>query len=251
MTFDRHPASVVRPESAPKLLTDLDQKLELFAATGLDATIVIHFDEAQSREDPGAFRAPRAHRLSRHVDRRRRRGLPLRPRPRGQRRHVAQARGETATSRCSRSSWCRAPTGSTSRSARPPFAVRWPAGRSSWPPTCSAGRSRRAGSWSSGDQRGRLLGFPTANVEVPNVVCVPADGVYAGYYERPERRRPPVRAQPRPAADVLRARRPLAARGAPARLRGRPLRRASRGPLHPLPAQRAQVQRHRRLDRRS
>mgnify|MGYP003441818252 CR=1 FL=1 len=27
VTFDRHPASVVRPESAPKLLTDLDQKL--------------------------------------------------------------------------------------------------------------------------------------------------------------------------------------------------------------------------------
>ena len=52
MTFDRHPASVVRPESAPKLLTDLDQKLELLAATGLDATIVIRFDEAQSREDP-------------------------------------------------------------------------------------------------------------------------------------------------------------------------------------------------------
>ncbi|MGZ4766416.1 MAG: adenylyltransferase/cytidyltransferase family protein, partial [Ilumatobacteraceae bacterium] len=55
MTFDRHPASVVRPESAPKLLTDLDQKLELLAATGLDATIIIHFDEAQSREEPAHF----------------------------------------------------------------------------------------------------------------------------------------------------------------------------------------------------
>ena len=37
-----------------------------------------------------------------------------------------------------------------------------------------------------GDQRGRLLGFPTANVEVPNSVCMPADGVYAGWYERPD-----------------------------------------------------------------
>jgi riboflavin kinase / FMN adenylyltransferase len=27
VTFDRHPASVVRPESAPKLLTDVDQKM--------------------------------------------------------------------------------------------------------------------------------------------------------------------------------------------------------------------------------
>ena len=36
-----------------------------------------------------------------------------------------------------------------------------------------------------GDQRGRLLGFPTANVEVPNMMAMPADGVYAGWYERP------------------------------------------------------------------
>ena len=34
VTFDRHPAMVVRPESAPRLLTDLDQKLELLAAAG-------------------------------------------------------------------------------------------------------------------------------------------------------------------------------------------------------------------------
>ena len=36
-----------------------------------------------------------------------------------------------------------------------------------------------------GDQRGRLLGFPTANVEVPSFICLPADGVYAGWYVRP------------------------------------------------------------------
>src|SRR4051794_36169013 len=35
VTFDRHPASVVRPASAPLLLTDLDQKLELLEATGV------------------------------------------------------------------------------------------------------------------------------------------------------------------------------------------------------------------------
>ena len=32
VTFDRHPASVVRPASAPLLLTDLDQKLVIFIA---------------------------------------------------------------------------------------------------------------------------------------------------------------------------------------------------------------------------
>src|SRR4051794_13713390 len=55
VTFDRHPATVVRPESAPKLLTDLDQKLELLAATGVDATIVVHFDERRSQESAEDF----------------------------------------------------------------------------------------------------------------------------------------------------------------------------------------------------
>src|SRR5213083_1883946 len=55
VTFDRHPAMVVRPESAPKLLTDLDQKLELLASTGVDYTLVIHFDEARAREEAEDF----------------------------------------------------------------------------------------------------------------------------------------------------------------------------------------------------
>ena len=55
VTFDRHPASVVRPESAPLLLTDLDQKLELLRSTGVDVVVVIHFDEARSRETAAEF----------------------------------------------------------------------------------------------------------------------------------------------------------------------------------------------------
>lgn len=35
-----------------------------------------------------------------------------------------------------------------------------------------------------GDQRGRDLGFPTANVAVPPDLAVPADGVYAGWVTR-------------------------------------------------------------------
>ena len=55
VTFDRHPAAVVRPESAPRLLTDLEQKLELLAATGLDRCLVIAFDEARSKEPAEEF----------------------------------------------------------------------------------------------------------------------------------------------------------------------------------------------------
>src|ERR671921_529711 len=50
VTFDRHPAMVVRPESAPKLLTDLEQKLELLAGAGVDHTLVIHFDAERATE---------------------------------------------------------------------------------------------------------------------------------------------------------------------------------------------------------
>lgn len=55
VTFDRHPASVVRPESAPQLLTDLDQKLELLRATGVDDVVVIHFDEERATETAEDF----------------------------------------------------------------------------------------------------------------------------------------------------------------------------------------------------
>jgi riboflavin kinase/FMN adenylyltransferase len=37
-----------------------------------------------------------------------------------------------------------------------------------------------------GDARGRDLGFPTANVAVPTDILLPADGIYAGWYERPD-----------------------------------------------------------------
>ncbi|MHB1485935.1 MAG: bifunctional riboflavin kinase/FAD synthetase [Acidimicrobiales bacterium] len=50
VTFDRHPASVVRPDSAPRLLCDLDQKLELLAQTGVDRAAVIVFDQARANE---------------------------------------------------------------------------------------------------------------------------------------------------------------------------------------------------------
>ena len=48
VTFDRHPATIVRPESAPLLLCDLDHKLELLAETGVDYTLVVEFTPEQA-----------------------------------------------------------------------------------------------------------------------------------------------------------------------------------------------------------
>ncbi|MFC4243068.1 bifunctional riboflavin kinase/FAD synthetase [Gryllotalpicola reticulitermitis] len=46
VTFDRNPLAVIAPEHCPDPLVSLDQKLRLLAETGVDATLVVHFDEA-------------------------------------------------------------------------------------------------------------------------------------------------------------------------------------------------------------
>ncbi len=55
VTFDRHPASVVRPASKPKLLTDLPQKLELLESSGVDRVVLVHFDEERAGETAEDF----------------------------------------------------------------------------------------------------------------------------------------------------------------------------------------------------
>jgi len=45
VTFDPHPAHVLRTDSRLPLITPIDQKLELLAATGLDLTLVLPFTE--------------------------------------------------------------------------------------------------------------------------------------------------------------------------------------------------------------
>ena len=55
VTFDRHPLSVVRPEVAPRLLTDIATKLDLLSSLGVDTTCVVPFDEQRATEEPEAF----------------------------------------------------------------------------------------------------------------------------------------------------------------------------------------------------
>jgi riboflavin kinase / FMN adenylyltransferase len=43
ITFDPHPARVIRPESSQPLITPLPQKLELLASTGIDAVLILPF----------------------------------------------------------------------------------------------------------------------------------------------------------------------------------------------------------------
>lgn len=190
VTFDRHPASVVRPESAPRLLTSLEQKLELLAATGVDATAVIRFDDHQAAEPPEEF-----------VQRVLVGALAVRTVVVGEDFHFGRRREGNVTllrrlgmefdfdvhplDLLERNDGVDEPVSST--------AVRRAlAGGQVELATAMLGRPFEArGPVVQGDQRGRLLGFPTANVEVPNRVCLPADGVYAGWYERPSGERHP------------------------------------------------------------
>jgi len=55
ITFDPHPARVLRPEHPLPLITPLPRKLELLAATGLDATLVLPFDDALRRTSARVF----------------------------------------------------------------------------------------------------------------------------------------------------------------------------------------------------
>ena len=48
-TFEPHPRKVLQPERAPRLLTTLEQKLELLEAAGVDVTIVEPFDREFAR----------------------------------------------------------------------------------------------------------------------------------------------------------------------------------------------------------
>jgi riboflavin kinase / FMN adenylyltransferase len=185
VTFDRHPASVVRPESAPKLLTDLDQKLELLEATGVDATVLVRFDHDQSAESPEAF-----------VERVLVGCLGAQRIVVGEDFHFGKDRtGNVALLRelgarhdfdveplalLERSDGIDEPLSST--------AIRraMAGGQVSLAATMLGRPFQARGHVVQGDQRGRLLGFPTANVEVPNAICIPADGVYAGWYIRPD-----------------------------------------------------------------
>ena len=187
VTFDRHPASVVRPESAPLLLTDLEQKLELLAATGVDQTLVVPFDEQRAAETAEDFVTNVLVGCLKvklivvgedfHFGFRRLGNVALL-------REMGQALGfavtglglvgmdgepardhEQVSSTFIRRALGRGDLARANAMLGRPYEVR--------------------GTVVKGDQRGRTLGFPTANVRVDASILLPADGVYAGRVELP------------------------------------------------------------------
>ena len=185
VTFDTHPAYVVRPENAPKLLTTLDQKLELLEAQGLDYCYVINFDEARAGTRPEEF-----------VEQVFLDALHARAVVVGEDFHFGKGRtGNVAELQRLGLEWgfevvplklirhrreAREPVSSTA-------IRRVLAGGDVARAAAMLGRSYEVrGFVVEGDRRGCLIGFPTANVPVPKRMAWPADAVYAGWCTLPD-----------------------------------------------------------------
>lgn len=178
VTFDRNPMSVVAPERCPKDLVSVAQKVELLEQTGIDAVLVLTFDLDLSRVPAEQF-------VERYLVSK----LHAKTLLVGSDFHYgAKGAGDVALLR--------------ELGARDGFEVNLiddvrPDGHdrvsSTWirsllasgdvsyagvllghPPTVR-------GAVVHGAQRGRKLGFPTANLSAQCEGLIPADGVYAGW----------------------------------------------------------------------
>ncbi|MGA9343751.1 MAG: bifunctional riboflavin kinase/FAD synthetase [Nocardioidaceae bacterium] len=182
VTFDPHPMRVLAPDKAPMPLTTLDTRLSLLAEAGADAVLVLRFTRELANVSAEDFIASyllaglRAaavvvgenfhfgHRAQGDVALLRRmcaeqgvrvEGLPL----------DGDGSERVWSSTFIRSRLAEGDVGAAALALGRPFVVR--------------------GVVVQGQQRGRELGYPTANVPVAtSVTAVPADGVYAGWLRR-------------------------------------------------------------------
>ncbi len=179
VTFDPHPAAVLKPESAPRLITSLEGRLALLAEAGINRVVVIDFDGPASQETAEAF-----------TDRVIIRGLNCREFVVGSGFHFGRGRegsvrtinergAETGLS-ASEIDLVSDETGGAVSSSRIRAAVRE---RDMHLVRALLGRDFTVeGVVEHGDHRGRTIGFPTANVAVPPDRLRAADGVYAGWF---------------------------------------------------------------------
>jgi riboflavin kinase/FMN adenylyltransferase len=172
LTFEPHPLAVIRPEAAPKLLTSLEDKIELVAQLGVQELVVIPFDDRFAAQSPQEFidnvlvdqlRATHisvgenfyfGHGAAGDTD-------MLAADPRFDTRVVTlvEVDGEIVSSSHIRGLVLAGEVDHAARFLGAPFALR--------------------GEVVPGDKRGRTLGFPTANLVPDEHLVCPGHGVYA------------------------------------------------------------------------
>jgi riboflavin kinase/FMN adenylyltransferase len=172
LTFDPHPVSVVAPQHTPKLLTTLERKAELIAALGVQELIVIPFDaDFAQRSAPsfiddvlvGALGAARVSIGENFRFGHRAQGDPallsaddrfetvVHP--------LLEVGGEVVSSSHIRGLLLAGEVAEANEMLGAPFEL--------------------AGTVAHGDERGRELGFPTANLVPEEALACPGHGVYA------------------------------------------------------------------------
>ncbi|WP_211225721.1 bifunctional riboflavin kinase/FAD synthetase [Nocardioides alkalitolerans] len=179
VTFDPHPIAVLRAEHAPPTLSTIEDRVALLTEAGVDSVLVVPFDRDVASWTPEQF-VDRILVDALHV-----RGVVVGANFRfGQR-----ASGDVATLR---------EAGETRDFVAEGIAL--DGGPQVWSSTyvrncLAAGDVEGAaealgrpftvrGVVVQGDQRGRELGYPTANVPTTGLAAAPADGVYAGRLHR-------------------------------------------------------------------
>ncbi|HET9873057.1 MAG TPA: bifunctional riboflavin kinase/FAD synthetase [Propionibacteriaceae bacterium] len=178
VTFWPHPMSVIRPDQAPPLLTTIERRIELLREAGVDEVVVLNFTSEMAGWSPGQF-----------IDTVLRPLHPCRVVVGENFRFGFRAAGDVRT---------------LTDLADGDFKVQAvPLVTDGIQPSSSTlirhavadgdfGRVRELsdqvfrfqGVVVRGEQRGRQMGFPTANVAVEPGYAVPADGVYAGWVTR-------------------------------------------------------------------
>lgn len=174
VTFDPHPLVVTRPDHAPALLTTVERRVELLIEHGADEVRVLDFTREMASWSPAEF-----------VDRALVQDLEARHVVVGKSfRFGARAAGDTDFLRehCARLGIAAEPLTLLRDGEFSSTQVRRHVAAGDLPAAATVlGRPHEvSGTVTPGDQRGRDLGYPTANVPVDERFAVPPDGVYAG-----------------------------------------------------------------------
>ncbi|MFV9505772.1 MAG: bifunctional riboflavin kinase/FAD synthetase [Oscillochloridaceae bacterium umkhey_bin13] len=178
LTWDPHPNAVIRPDQPLQLLTNLEEKIELISQLGPDLLVVAPFTRETMTTSAEAYLAQIAA------------AIPLRELWVGEDFAMGRGRSGDVPSLMLIGTQLGFAVGAVSKIVTNGDPV-------------SASRVRellRAGSVEAvvpllgrpfglrgvvvqGDQRGRTIGFPTANLQIAPEHVLPADGVYAGHVE--------------------------------------------------------------------
>jgi riboflavin kinase / FMN adenylyltransferase len=172
LTFEPHPRAVVAPDAAPKLLTSLAVKVDLIAGLGVRELVVIPFDRSFAAQGPQEFidsvlverlgaqqvsvgeNFRFGHKATGDADLlRRQAAFDARVVP------LVEVDGEIVSSTHIRGLVVAGDLEKANRFLGSPFQLR--------------------GTVVHGDQRGRELGYPTANLVPDNALVYPGNGVYA------------------------------------------------------------------------